>query len=402
MRLRSLYWVVCCIFLSLLLVSCMSNPLSGQKGLVLTAIDLNQEIALGSKAAQWLIQEAGGDFGDEVLAAYVTDLGQRLVAVSSCDGVPFRFVVVNDSGRDSQAVPGGMVLINRGLLLALDSPQPLAVILSHEMAHIIHRHALDEALRRKVLRGHLPLFSLLGPTDDAESVVTQGQHLAEFLTAFNYTEQQEVEADALAAVMLRDAGFDPQALAAVGGCRKFNLTAELGTGPSATQQGAFNEALQSLRTLAAGYEVFEQARQQERQDRLPQAIALYLQAATQAPEQSLLLTGLGLAYVKVGDFNSAKHYLRQAVNLNGHYYRSRLGLGYIHLQQNNLEQAMLQLQRSHDLLPTLQSSYLLAEGYQARQQLAQARALYQQVADADGRGKLGRAARRQLEQLPAD
>jgi hypothetical protein len=48
------------------------------------------------------------------------------------------------------------------------------------------------------------------------------------------------------------------------------------------------------------------------------------------------------------------------------------------------------------LLPTLQGGYLLAEGYEKTGKPAKAAELYRAVAEADGGGKLGRAAGERL------
>ena len=160
----------------------------------------------------------------------------------------------------------------------------------------------------------------------------------------------------------------------------------------------FNDMKRALDAMAPGYAVFDQGVAEERQDHLPQAIALYLQAATQAPEQSQIVTGLGLAYLKAGEINSARHHLQRAVQLDGDYYRSRLGLGYIALQQEDLEAAQTHLRYSQALLPTVQGCYLLAELYQRQGDWAHAEPLFQQVVDADPHSTLGKAARKALKQ----
>ncbi|NIP99424.1 MAG: hypothetical protein GWM98_02580, partial [Nitrospinaceae bacterium] len=79
------------------------------------------------------------------------------------------------------------------------------------------------------------------------------------------------------------------------------------------------------------------------------AIALYLQAAEQAPEEALILTGLGLAYLRQEDLVTARQHLQRAVRLDGDYFFSRLGLSYIHLNQGNYDRSLAHARTSFEL-----------------------------------------------------
>ena len=147
-----------------------------------------------------------------------------------------------------------------------------------------------------------------------------------------------------------------------------------------------------LQQTREGYALFDQARQQQKQGELGKAIASFLQAATKAPDQALILTGLGMAYLEAEDLNSARMNLAKAVRLDGNYYYSRLGLGYIYLQLKEPTKAVAELERSLKLMPSLEGAYFLAEGYQQGGQRQKAVDLYLEVAKADPQGKLGQAA----------
>lgn len=161
----------------------------------------------------------------------------------------------------------------------------------------------------------------------------------------------------------------------------------------------FRTAIAPLQKTRKAYELYDEARQLEASGNLSRAVAVYLQAAAAAPDESLILTGLGMAYLKAQDAASARLHLARAVKLDGKYYLSRMGLGYALLQKGDSPVAVQELEASMKLLPTLQGGYLLAEGYEKTGQPQKAVELYRAVAQADPNGKLGRAAAERVQAL---
>jgi hypothetical protein len=81
-----------------------------------------QEISIGNQQYLQSQQSAGGKYLlDPALAAYVSEVGRKLVKVSDRPNLPFEFVVINDSVPNAWALPGGKLAINRGLLTELKS-----------------------------------------------------------------------------------------------------------------------------------------------------------------------------------------------------------------------------------------------------------------------------------------
>ena len=161
-----------------------------------------------------------------------------------------------------------------------------------------------------------------------------------------------------------------------------------------------DQALQQLReTHPEASTLYEQARAAESQGELNIAIETYHKAMQQAPENGLLLTGLGMAYLRNEDIVPARRYLLKAVRFDPDYYKSRLGLGYIYLQNRQLPQAITQLETSLQLLPTIQGTFLLGEAEEAQGNLPRARELYQVVVQTDKNGKLGKTATTRLRSL---
>jgi len=164
-------------------------------------------------------------------------------------------------------------------------------------------------------------------------------------------------------------------------------------------RNSYAQAIAPLVETRAAYDLYDQARELEAKGQLDVAIETYHRAMQQAPEHGLLLNGLGMAYLRKDDFIPARRYLIKAVNVDPDYYQSRMGLGYIYLQNKNPAEASAHLKKSLELVPTVQAAYLLGEAEEAQGNLVQARQLYQAVAQADANGKLGQAAAAKLARL---
>jgi predicted Zn-dependent protease len=161
----------------------------------------------------------------------------------------------------------------------------------------------------------------------------------------------------------------------------------------------FQAAVAPLLKSRKGYELYDQAQKLEEAGNLSQAVAVYQQAAAAAPDESLILTGLGMAYLKAENADSAMQHLKRAVQLDGNYYLSRMGLGYALLKKGDNPSAVRELETSMKLLPTMQGGYLLAEGYEKTGQPQKALELYRAIAQADPNGKMGRSAAERVRAL---
>ena len=92
--------------------ACSVNPVTGESELSL--VSEAQEIALGEQQYAPSQQSQGGQYVvDPQLQSYVADIGHRLAAVSHRPGLPYDFVVLNNSVPNAWALPGGKIAVNR-------------------------------------------------------------------------------------------------------------------------------------------------------------------------------------------------------------------------------------------------------------------------------------------------
>jgi len=415
------------------LAGCAVNPATGRTELALIPVSTAEEIALGQKTFPQAVQQMGGEYPDPRLAAYVNGVGQRLGRASQRPDLPYQFKVVNDSTPNAFALPGGCIAITRGLLVNLENEAQLASILGHEVGHVAARHAVQGIQRGALF--NIALSVLSGVTGDTAygPMAQQAGELSAALLDLSYSRDQEREADRLGIDYMVQTSFNPQGAVQVqeffyrkleGGAEPAWLHGLFRTHPFSKErmldngayiQSRYPQSLQNpsyvlrpeallsatghLRQARKGYELYDEGRRLEAAGDLSQAVAVYLQAAAAAPDESLILTGLGMAYLKSEDAASARLHLARAVKLDGSYYLSRMGYGYALLQKGDNPGAVRELEASMKLLPTLQGGYLLAEGYEKTGRRQEATELYRAVAEADPGGKLGSAAAARLRAL---
>ena len=104
------------------------------------------------------------------------------------------------------ALPGGYVVLFRGLIEAANNPDEVAAVLAHEVGHVVSRDPTRHALRSAGSIGVLGL--LLG--DFAGGAVVL--FLAERLISASYSQEAESNADAFAHAALEAARISPGAL----------------------------------------------------------------------------------------------------------------------------------------------------------------------------------------------
>src|SRR6056300_33066 len=204
------------------LSGCSVNPATGGANIVLSTSSGEREI--GQKMYDEL-KSQGGIYDDPEVQAYVSRVGQKLVAVSDMPDAEFTFTVIDNPAINAYATPGGFVYVNRGLLAYLDTEDELAGVLAHEIGHVTARHSARQKTAKttsKVLS--VTAYILTGSGDLAEATDMYGAQLIS-----GYGREMELEADSLGARYMHKAGYDTDALLAVIGVLKDQETYQRAT-----------------------------------------------------------------------------------------------------------------------------------------------------------------------------
>ncbi len=113
---------------------------------------------------------------------------------------PVRIAVLDDPTVNAVTLPGGRILVMRGLIDMVDDGAELAGVIAHEMGHVAHRDPTTLLLRRMGLG---MVTAALGWNDTLGSAAG----LAQGFLALSYSRHAEAAADAAAQQYLTRAGL---------------------------------------------------------------------------------------------------------------------------------------------------------------------------------------------------
>ncbi len=139
-------------------LGCARNPVTGKSELSL--VSEAQEIQMGQQGAKEVAQSIGF-YEDGAVNQYVADLGKRMAAESERPNLPWEFHVVNDAAVNAFAIPGGFIYVTRGLMAAINSEAELAGVIGHEIAHVTHRHSVQQISKAQLAQLGLGIGSIL-------------------------------------------------------------------------------------------------------------------------------------------------------------------------------------------------------------------------------------------------
>ena len=115
--------------------------------------------------------------------------------------------VVDHKMINAFALPGGYIIVMRGLIEMAETPEQLAAVMAHELGHVAQRDPIVHALRAAGTAGLLSL--VLGDATGGTVLALIGEQL---ITAKN-SRDVEARADDFALAQLAKAGVSPEALA---------------------------------------------------------------------------------------------------------------------------------------------------------------------------------------------
>ena len=125
-----------------LIAGCATNPVTGEKQLMLISED--QEIQIDRQYSPYQFSADYGTTQDKKLNDYIDRTGKKMVAGTHRTHMPYNFRVVNANYVNAYAFPGGSIACTRGIMLALDNEAELAALLGHELGHVNARHSAEQ------------------------------------------------------------------------------------------------------------------------------------------------------------------------------------------------------------------------------------------------------------------
>lgn len=212
------------LFISILAVlfqACGSVPILGRKQLLLVP---DQEVlALSLQQYQDFIRNAPVE-KNNANANEVERVGRRIASAvetfyknngleSELKNFSWEFNLVKSKDVNAFCMPGGKIVVYEGLLPITQNETGLAIVIGHEVAHAVAKHANERISQQMALQyGGSIAGGLMGNSAAAQQIGSLvfglGSQLGVMLP---YSRKQEYEADELGMIFMAMAGYDPRA-----------------------------------------------------------------------------------------------------------------------------------------------------------------------------------------------
>jgi predicted Zn-dependent protease len=147
----------------------------------------------------------GGAYNNPRLEDQLNATVEKLVAASERPDLAYKVTILNSPAVNAFALPTGQLYVTRGLLALANDNAEVASVLSHEMAHVIARHAAirEDQIKQAALVNRVASDVLGDPQSTALALAKSKIALAIF------SRGQEFEADGIGVGISSRAGFDP-------------------------------------------------------------------------------------------------------------------------------------------------------------------------------------------------
>lgn len=198
------------LFAAALALACATSPTGRQRLVLFSDAQMNQ---MGATAFSEL-KKGTPVSRDGAVRGYVRCVAAHVVAEVNVAGAPasWEVEIFQDDSANAFALPGGKIGVHTGLLKVARNQDQLAVVIGHEVAHVLAGHSNERASTHLATQGALEaLNALSGPASAAKSrtlaVLGVGAQVGVLLP---FSRAQETEADVLGLDLMARAGFDPR------------------------------------------------------------------------------------------------------------------------------------------------------------------------------------------------
>ncbi len=195
-------------------VACVRAPYTDRAQLMLVSDE--EASQLGQQAFRQVLAESRVVATPAVVEP-VRELGERIASAAAARhpaprAARWEFAVLDDPEQQNAfALPGGKVAVYTGLFPVAEDTAGLAVVVAHEVGHVLARHGSERLSQRTLqqLGGGL-LGALFGDTGASSAVLAAYGLGTQVGILLPYGRTQESEADRVGLLLMAEAGYEPE------------------------------------------------------------------------------------------------------------------------------------------------------------------------------------------------
>ncbi|HET7491921.1 MAG TPA: M48 family metalloprotease [Bradyrhizobium sp.] len=156
------------------------------------------------KEHERILSSYGGAYDDPRLEALIGKTVDKLVAASDRPDQAYKVTILNSGAVNAFALPTGQLYVTRGLVALACDTSELSSVLSHEMAHVLAKHAAirEDRARQAAI---VTRVAEMGSDPDLPALALAKTKL----TMASFSRSQEFEADGIGVGISARAHFDP-------------------------------------------------------------------------------------------------------------------------------------------------------------------------------------------------
>jgi predicted Zn-dependent protease len=187
--------------------ACATSPLGRSQLALMPPGQLDQ---MGLEAFQQ-VKRTTPEVTDPRVSRYVQCVSDAITQQVGGTGT-WQVEVFRDSAVNAFALPGGRIGVYTGLLQVAETPDQLAAVIGHEVAHVVAQHHNERVSQQFATEQGLALASALaGGGATQQSLMALLGLGAQVGVLLPYSRIQETEADKIGLDLMAQAGFDPRA-----------------------------------------------------------------------------------------------------------------------------------------------------------------------------------------------
>jgi predicted Zn-dependent protease len=199
--------------------SCYKNPVTGRSALnIVDESTMRQQAdkqyaeflttsqpVKGTRDAE-MVQRVGTRMAAAV-SQYLSSKGQ----LDIISGYNWQFSLVNNNQANAWCMPGGKVVVYSGILPIVQNEAGLAVVMGHEIAHAIARHANERVSQQMAVQGAGEVFSALTSSNPsaASNIFNTAVGVGGQVAVLKFSRNHESEADHMGVIFMAMAGYNP-------------------------------------------------------------------------------------------------------------------------------------------------------------------------------------------------
>lgn len=188
---------------------CRSAPVTGRKQLML--IPETQEVAMGKQAFADVVEEHESSAPSKYQEV-VERVGMKIAAATGRTDYDWETRVVASEEQNAYCLPGGKIVVYEGIIPICQNEAGLAVVMGHEVAHVLARHGGERMSQQSAVNGAKTAVSyvLRNKEEVTRNLWMQAYGMATtYGVVLPYSRKHESEADHIGLMLMAECGYDP-------------------------------------------------------------------------------------------------------------------------------------------------------------------------------------------------